>query len=185
MLRDFNLLVTTTRGNEVDACSEIWYLLNEIGDNTAKVDKTGVSGLISAKTIFGPLKTIRKLRDMLRKRPYEFRFSLRIIPIQQVTQTSLTDIKSVIAKLASEIDEKETFRITVEKRFSQIPSKDIIEASAESIERKVNLTKPDKIVLIEVIGGFTGISVIQPSDIISVMKEKFESGSNTHAPDYR
>jgi tRNA acetyltransferase TAN1 len=178
MLRDFNLLVTTTRGNEVDACSEIWYLLNEIGDNTATVDKTGVSGLISAKTVFSPLETIRKLRDMLKERPYEFRFSLRIIPIQKVTQTNLTDIKRVVTELAAEINKEETFRITVEKRFSQMPSQDIIEASAENIERKVNLTRPDKIVLIEIIGGFTGISVIQPSDIISVVKERFESDSN-------
>ena len=178
MLRDFNLLVTTTRGNEVDACSEIWYLLNEIGDNAASVDKTGVSGLISAKTVFSPLETIRKLRNMLKERPYEFRFSLRIIPIQKVTQTNLTDIKRVVTELAAEINKEETFRVTVEKRFSQMPSQDIIEASAENIERKVNLTRPDKIVLIEIIGGFTGISVIQPSDIISVMKERFESDSN-------
>ena len=35
VLKDFNLLVTTARGNEEDACSEIWYLLGEIGDPRA------------------------------------------------------------------------------------------------------------------------------------------------------
>ena len=54
MLRDFNLLVSTTRGNEADVCSEIWYLLSEIGDSSIKVDKTGVSGLIVAKSSFSP-----------------------------------------------------------------------------------------------------------------------------------
>ncbi|MDH5495036.1 MAG: RNA methyltransferase, partial [Candidatus Bathyarchaeota archaeon] len=80
MLRDFNLLVTTTRGNEADVCSEIWYLLGETGDSAAKVDKTGVSGLIAAKTSLQPLEAIEKLRNILKERPYEFRYTLRIIP---------------------------------------------------------------------------------------------------------
>jgi tRNA acetyltransferase TAN1 len=174
MLRDFNLLVTTTRGNEADACSEIWYLLGEIGDKTAKVDKTGVSGLIATKTSFSPLETITKFRDILKERPYEFRFSLRIIPIQKVTRTNLNEIERIVTQLSKDIGENESFRVTVEKRFSHLSSKDVIEAAAANIERKVDLTNPDKIVLIEIVGGFTGISVIKPSDIISTVKEKFE-----------
>jgi len=64
------------------------------------------------------------------------------------------------------------FRVTVEKRFTQLSTKDIVEAAAANIERNVDLNKPDKILLVEVIGGFTGISVIKPEDILSVMKEK-------------
>ncbi len=174
MLRDFNVLVTTTRGNEADACSEIWYLLGEIGDGAARVDKTGVSGLIAAKTSFPPIETVEKLRDILKERPYEFRYSLRIIPIQKITRTDLGEIERVVTELSKVIKENETFRITVEKRFTQVPSKDIIEAAAANIEHKVDLNHPDKIVLIEVIGGFTGISILKPSDIMSVVKEKFE-----------
>jgi tRNA acetyltransferase TAN1 len=175
MLRDFNLLITTTRGNEADVCSEIWYLLGEVGDNAVKVDKTGVSGLIAAKTSFSPLETIEKLRSILKERPFEFRYSLRIIPIQKVTRTDLGEIERIVTQFAEEIKENETFRVTVEKRFTHMSSRDIIEAAAANIERKVNLTNPDKIVLIEVVGGFTGISVLKPSDIMSVVKQKFES----------
>lgn len=175
MLRDFNLLVTTTRGNEEDACSEVWYLLGEIGDTAAKVDKTGVSGLIAVKTSLQPLEAIEKLRAILRERPYEFRYSLRMIPIQEVTRTGLTEIESIATKLSAEIRKNETFRITVEKRFTNMSSKDIIKAAAMNIERKVDLTSPDKIILIEIVGGLTGMSILKPSDIISTMKEKIES----------
>jgi len=174
MLRDFNLLITTTRGNEADACSEIWYLLGEIGDDAAKVDKTGVSGLVAAKTSLSPLDAIEKFRDMLKERPYEFRYSLRIIPILRVTRTDLSEIKCIVTQLSREIRENESFRVTVEKRFSHLSRRNIIEVAAANIERKVDLTNPDKIVLIEVVGGFTGISVIKPFDIISIVKEKFE-----------
>ncbi len=175
MLRDFNLLVTTSRGNEAEACSEIWYLLGELGDKAAKVDKTGVTGLIAAKTSFSPLETMEKLRGMIKERPHEFLHSLRIIPIQQVLRTDLGEIERAATQLASDISEDETFRVTVEKRFTNLAAKDIIEAAAANIERKVDLTNPDKIVLIEVVGGFTGMSILKPSDIISTMKEKLES----------
>ncbi|UCE96305.1 MAG: THUMP domain-containing protein [Candidatus Bathyarchaeota archaeon] len=172
MLRDFNLLISTTRGNEADVCSEVWYLLGEIGDEAANVDKTGVSGLAAAKTSFPPLEALGKLREMLRDRPYDFRYSLRIIPIQEVTQTDLDKIRYIVTQLASEIQHDETFRVTVEKRFTHLSTKDIVEAAAANIDRKVDLTNPDKIILIEVIGGLTGVSVLNPSSIISVVKEK-------------
>ena len=65
MLKDFNLLLTTTRGNEDNACSEIWYLLKEIGDEKAEVDRTGVSGLIAAKTTLDPFEVIVKLLSLI------------------------------------------------------------------------------------------------------------------------
>ncbi len=77
-------------------------------------------------------------------------------------------------QLAAQIRENETFRVTVEKRFTELSSNEIIEAAAANIEREVDLANPDKIVLIEVVGGFTGISVLDPSSIISTTKEKFE-----------
>lgn len=172
MLKDFNLLATTSRGNERDACSELSYLLGEIGDSAPNVEKTGVSGLIAANTAFNPFLVIEKLRKILHERPYEFRYALRIIPIEKVVRTDLGEIQRVAAELSSKIGENETFRVTVEKRFTAMPSRSIIEEVAANIERKVDLSKPDKILLIEVVGGLTGISVIKPDDIISIMKEK-------------
>jgi len=172
MLRDFNLLATTSRGNERDACSELSYLLDEIGDSTPNVEKTGISGLITAKTAINPFEVIEKLRKILHERPYEFRYTLRIIPIEKVVHTDLEKIQRVATELTSKIEENETFRITLEKRFTAMPSRNIIKEVAANIERKVDLSKPDKILLIEVVGGLTGISLIKPDGILSVMKEK-------------
>jgi tRNA acetyltransferase TAN1 len=172
MLREFNLLATTSRGNEDEACSELWYLLGQVGDSAPLVDKTGVAGLIVAKTAFNPFEVIAKFREILRERPYEFRYILRVIPIEKVVRTDLGEIKRVARELSSKIGGDETFRVTVEKRFTETSTKDIIEAAAGEIERGVDLNNPSKIFLIEVIGGLTGISVIKPDDILSVIKEK-------------
>jgi len=172
VLRDFNLLVTTARGNEEDACSEIWYLLGEIGDPAAKVDRTGITGLIAAKTAFDPFEVVEKFRAILKDRPYEFRYSLRIIPVEKVVRTDLGEIQRVATELSSKIGENESFRVTVEKRFTTTSTSEIIEAAAAIIERRVDLNHPDKIVLIEVVGRLTGISVVKPEDVFSIMKEK-------------
>ena len=172
MLRSFNLLATTWRGNEKNACSELWYLLGEIGDSALTVDKTGVAGLIAAKTAFNPFEVIEKFRKILHERPYEFRYTLRIIPIEKVVHTDLGEIQQVATELSSKIGEDKTFRVTVEKRFTETPTQDIIEATAANIERKVDLNNPDKILLIEVIGRLTGVSVIKPEELLAVMKEK-------------
>jgi len=172
MIRDFNLLATTSRGNENDACSELWYLLGQIGDSAPTVEKTGVSGLIAAKTALNHFEVIDKFREILRERPYEFRYTLRIIPVEKVIRTDLGEIQRIAAELGSKISESETFRVTVEKRFTGTSTKDIIEAAAAKIERKVDLDKPDKILQIEVIGGLTGVSIIKPQDVLSITKEK-------------
>jgi len=172
MLSDFNLLATTMRGNERQMCYELAYLLKEIGDAAPEVGKTGIRGVIVGKTVLDPVESIEKLRNILQERPYEFRYALRILPIEEVVRTELDEVKHVAAELAAKIGENETFRVTVEKRFTSIHSQEFIEAAATVIQNKANLETPDKILLIEVLGGVTGMSLIKPTDILAVIKEK-------------
>ena len=173
LLKDFNLLATTSRGNERQMCSELLYLLKEeIGDSGPVVCKTGIRGLVAAKTTFDPFEVIEKFRLILQERPYEFRYALRIIPVERVVRTDLDEVKCVATELAAKIEEDETFRVTVEKRFINFHSRDFIEAAAADIKRKVDLENPDKILLIEVVAGSTGMSLIKPSDVLAVVKEK-------------
>mgnify|MGYP000477654678 CR=1 FL=1 len=109
---------------------------------------------------------------ILQEQPYKFRYSLRIIPVEKVVRTDLDEVKCAAEELSLRIRENETFRVTVEKRFTSIHSRDFIKAAATSINRKVDLENPDKILLIEVVGGLTGLSLIKPSDVLTVVKEK-------------
>ncbi len=175
MLHDFNLLITTTRGNEPHALSETWYLLSQIGDPNPQTDKTKIKGLVTAKTTLQPQEAIEKLRNLLKEYPNEFHFTLRIIPIQKTVQTDLAQIREAAAQLAQQIQPNETFRVTIEKRFTNISTKDIIDAVAADVNRKVNLSNPDKIILVEVVGKHTGISILKPTDVISITREKAQT----------
>ena len=172
MLSDFNLLATTMRGNERQMRHELAYLLKEIGDPVPEVGKTGIRGVIVGKTTLNPVKAIEKFRSILQERHYEFRYALRILPIETVMLTDLDEIKRVATDLAKRLKPKDTFRVTVEKRFTSIHSQDFIEAAATNIKNKADLENPDRILLVEVLGGFTGIALIKPTDVLAVLKEK-------------
>jgi tRNA acetyltransferase TAN1 len=173
MLKDFNLLASTARGNERAMVNEILYLLkDQLGDQEAAAAKTSVRGIIVAKTSLDPYVAVEKLRGLLEAQPYEFRFALRIIPIERVVPTELEEIKQAALQLVARIGADETYRVTVEKRYTELHSADIITAVASDIKNKADLKNPNKILLVEVLGAVTGLSVVKPSEIISVMKEK-------------
>jgi tRNA acetyltransferase TAN1 len=178
VLSDFNILATTSRGNERQMCSELAYLLKEeLGDPEPIIGKTGIRGLIVAKTCLNPCDAIKKFRAILQEHPYKFRYALRILPIKKVVPTGLEEVKHAALELATRLEKNETYRVTVEKRFTNLHSRELIEAAVIGIdttsnERKVNLENPDKILLIEVLGGLTGMALIKPNDILAVLKEK-------------
>lgn len=154
-------------------CNELLFLLKEeLGDAEAQTAKTKIRGLIVAKTTLDPCTVIEKFRAILKERPYEFRYALRILPIERVVPTDLEEIKKATSELAAKINENETFRVTVEKRFTTLHTKDLVEAAVGNIKNKANLENPDKILLVEVLGALTGVSLLKPIDILGVVKEK-------------
>jgi tRNA acetyltransferase TAN1 len=173
LLDDFNLIITTLRGHERQLCSEVYYLLTEeLGAKNLKIEKTGIMGLITAKVSLDPLMVIENLREIIHENPYKVRYALRIIPIQNVIPTDLDEVRKISGILGIQIPKDSDFRVIIEKRYTSIHSKNFIEAAATEIERKVNLENPEYILLIEVLGPLTGVSLIKPDQILSVTKEK-------------
>jgi tRNA acetyltransferase TAN1 len=172
MLQKYNLLISTSRGNERRTCKEMWYLLNELGEKNPEVDVTPAVGLIVAYASIKPLKAISGFREILRNRPWEIRYALRITPIEKTVQANITEIKEITRKLAAKIKYDESYRVTVRKRHSDLKSKEIIEAVASEIPRKVDLKNPSKILLVDILSSIAGISLIEPDSILSIEKEK-------------
>ena len=169
-MRKFNLIVTTPRGQENLAAIELEDLLRSLGDESPQVSLTSVAGLITARTNLDPFEVINKVREIIKEEPWRIGNLMRLIPIEEVVESNLEEISQVVEKLSSKIPEDATFRITIEKRHTSLSSSEIIEMAAKKVNRKVNLKNPDWIILIEVVGAFTGISVIKPDQILSIAK---------------
>ncbi|MHA1649282.1 MAG: THUMP domain-containing protein [Candidatus Helarchaeota archaeon] len=167
MQENFNLLISCPRFHEKDAIAELWYLYSNIGDDEVRSEYSTFPGLIIAKTNIDPIISIQKLKKIIVEDPSLLRFVLKIIPIEIVIETNLEKILEVTNKLKDRINELETFRITVKNRFSPFDSQDLIIKVAEHIDRKVNLTKPDKILMIQILGKITGLALLKPADILT------------------
>ena len=167
-----NLIVTCARNLEGEAEEEIMDILDELGDPDVKISVSNMSGIITIQTKLDPIEVVRKMKEMLLDEPWSIRYCLRIIPIQKIVETNLEKIEECISSISDKIEDNESYRILIEKRNSDISSKEIITNIANQIKNKVSLDFPDKIILIEILGIITGISLIKKSDILSLEKTK-------------
>ena len=167
-----NLIVTCARHFESETEEELRDVLEEFGDADIKVSITNMSGILTAKTKLDPVAVVRKIKEMILDQPWSIRYCLRVIPIQEVIETEIEEIEKSTVKLAGQILDGETYRISVEKRSSNVSSQEIITKIAGKIKNKVSLEFPDKILLIEILGNKTGISVLKKEDVLSVEKTK-------------
>ena len=167
-----NLIVTCARNLEGEAEEEIMDILDELGDPDVKISVSNMSGIITVQTKLDPIEVVRKMKEILLDEPWSIRYCLRVIPIQKIVETNLEKIEECISSISNKIEDNESYRILIEKRNSDISSKEIITNIANQIKNKVSLDFPYKIILIEILGIVTGISLIKKSDILSLEKTK-------------
>ena len=167
-----NLIITCARHLEEDTEEELRDILDELGDSEIEVSISDMSGILTAQTKLDPIEVVKKMKEILLDQPWSIRYCLRIIPIQKVIETKIEVIEMAISNISNQILDGETYRILIEKRNSEISSKEIITKIAHEIKNKVSLDFPDKIILIQILGGMTGISIINEVDILSIEKTK-------------
>jgi len=167
-----NLIVTCARHLEDETEDELIDILDELGDSDVKIAVSSMSGIITVQTKLDPIEVVRKMKEMVLDEPWSIRYCLRIIPIQKTVETKIDEIEKMISSMSEQIEEKESYRILIEKRNSDISSKEIITKIANEIKNKVSLDFPDKVILIEILGIVTGISIVKKSDILSLEKTK-------------
>jgi tRNA acetyltransferase TAN1 len=147
-------------------------LLRELGDKRSRTNYTPVSGLTVAKTDLDPINVIEGLRSLLHAGPWKFRYVLKVKPVRSVVPCSIDEISAAVLAQLRAVKEGETFRISVEKRRNHISSKEIIDAVAAKVPRKVDLQNPRKVIMVEIIGDLAGVSVLHPHNVLGVEKEK-------------
>lgn len=167
-----NLIITCARHLEIETKQELMSILEKIGDSKPSIIITSMSGILTVETTLDPIDIVKKMKEMLLDEPWCVRYCLRVIPIQKVTETKIEDIENGVLDLIKFISDSESYRISIEKRNSNISSQELISRIANKINNKVSLEFPDKIILIEILGNTTGISIVKKTDILSVEKTK-------------
>jgi tRNA acetyltransferase TAN1 len=173
LTKNFNLLISTSRFNETNANAELWFTLLICGDIYPIISKLPFPGLISALTNIESKKVISTIRKTLESDPHFFQYILKIVPIDFVCETTT----QILTKLVHEqyktfISPQDSFKIVLQRRkHEKIDRNSLIEVIANEINNKVDLENPDKIIRIEVLGNYSGVSFLEKKDIIRIINE--------------
>ena len=167
-----NLIITCARSLESETKNEIKKILGDLGDQEPEILNVGMRGILMVNTVIEPSKIIDYVKNKMIEEPWLIRYCLRIIPIQMITETEIDKIKQNVIKLKDTIQKNDSYRITIEKRNTDISSTEIITEIAKIFPNKVSLNQPDWIVLIEILGNDTGISILKDDELFSLDKAK-------------
>lgn len=167
-----NLIVTCARHFEEDTEHELETILNDLGDDNPQIATTEFSGILYVNTKLDPVDVIKKIREKLEDEPWSIRYTMRAIPVGIMVDTDLQKISEAAITQSKKLKASDTYRITIEKRNSEISSGELITQIANKIPNKVSLKEYDWIVLVEILGTVTGVSVLKDSDILSIQREK-------------
>ena len=168
---DFNLLVSCSWGMYGKAKKEIICILQMLGDESSLVKRTIAEGIIGVKTRLNSREAVYGLRKLFDEDPSIFQYALKWVPVDLWTLSDMDSMKEGVRKLRSRIHRGERWRMTVEKRRYSIHHKsDIIRKLADLIGEKVDLENPEKILRVDIIGRYVGMSVLKDTDIFSIAK---------------
>lgn len=150
-------MVTTPVNRQYDAMWEIQWAVEH-----CTVIKTRYKGLF---LIEADEKAAQKIKA------YETTAVHKVIPLDSVVSADLSRIAEQVLTLArTKLNPGESFAVRCNRRGFPTPSMEIereIGAKiVETFENPVDLTNPDKVVLIEIIGKKTGIAILKESDIV-------------------
>ena len=165
MERDANLLVSTSWKTPGRSRREIIARLRGLGDPAPVVSRTQRKGITRVWTALDPREAIRRLRGVHQAAPGAFRHTLKWVPIDMWSAPDVASLRQAVTGLRDRIASNERWRITVERRAEGCPpASEIIAALVDLVDRKVDLSHPDKILLIELFEDRAALAVVAPGD---------------------
>lgn len=168
-----NLIVTYDPNHAGLAEQELKSVFKKIGKDFGLI-KSDVEGLFRLK-VSDPKKTVSELAKLCRSEPSFFNVTYHYTPIDYWCKTSIGEMQRVIKEcLAPGIKQNESWKMGLNKRhYEEYPSTELVIKLTGVIDRQnVDLSHPEKIVQVEVIGNETGLALLKPEEMLNVPKLK-------------
>ncbi len=165
-----DLLVSYPRRFYGPAKREIGRILGRFGDAAPLVEKSGIRGICVVRTRLDNRQVIARCAELYRAEPQSFRFAVKWVPVDWWCEKDLDAMERLVkAQIAPCISAQESWAMKVEKRgWSRYHTAEIIRRLAESIDRRVNLKAPDKLVRVDILGAAVAASVLRQGEIFSI-----------------
>lgn len=166
-----DLLVSYPWHRYYRARREVRRVLRRLGDDAPRMQWTSVEGIAIVHTSLDPRRVVAGCRELLCSGQEMFEYAVKWAPVDHWCDTDLEAIRQVMEQqVVPRIAPTETWALQVNKRRWQLyHTAEIVEALAPLIDRKVDLSSPDRIVRVDVIGDRTAIAVLRPDEIFSAI----------------
>jgi len=160
---------------EEEASDEISKILAVLGDDKSRMEHSRFSGIVMVHTSLDPFQVVNKIKTKILDEPWSVRYCHRFIPIQESTKATQDNTVRIVQNHMHKMQPDDTYRITIEKRGSELSTKELIDSIAETVKNKVSLEKYDWNIIVEILGDIVGVSILKEDDIISTLKVKRDS----------
>jgi tRNA acetyltransferase TAN1 len=157
---------------ENDAMSEFWHvMIKYCSVEPVEVFDLPIRGLFLL-AVKGDIQSItERLKQVIIKEQFSFRACRKFTPLDCLIKSSLEGITEATRPLLAKVPQKVPWRIESSRRHSKIKRSTVIEKIAslpEAPKGKVNLENPKWLIIIEIIGEWTGVGVFPADKILSV-----------------
>jgi protein-L-isoaspartate(D-aspartate) O-methyltransferase len=167
----FNLLVSTLPLAPARARAEIAARLRKLTDAAPEVVHPLARGMVAVKVAMDPREVVQRLRALCARKPGAFRYTVKWVPVDRWARPELPAMREAIAELRHGIGPDETWRMTIERRTdaTRLDPNEVIRSLAELIDARVDLSHPDRIVLVQLFDDRVAFSVVAPREMFSVV----------------
>ena len=150
------------RTQERNSSSEIYYLLTEIvGCTNVSVSPiVSVAGLTLSSFDEDSVEILEKIQKVIEQDNAILQYTLKLVPIQYRTPSSLEKLEEFSSIFAEKIQENDTWRINLRRRHSTLERNNIIKTLASKINKgKVSLKDSKLYIIVEVVGKWTYLAL--------------------------
>lgn len=168
----FNLIVTFDPTHVGTAQNELNEVLKKIGEKP-RIEASEVEGLFKV-AVSDARRVVGRLRELCKADPNLFVATHHYTPVDVWCKSDVAQMQKNIKPLALGIGASEKWKMSLNKRrWDKSGATELIIKLTEVIEREnVDLTSPQKIVQVEVIGKEAGISLLTPKELFDVAEIK-------------
>lgn len=177
-MHPYNLLVTFHGDQRGRAEQEVRERMRDLGVYVERLETCDVDGVFLLQVRGDAKALVVQLKRLCHEDPVDFQYTYHWVPIERWVPTVLTEIREAVAALGNGIGKDETWKMHLHKRHVPEHYDALISYLTDPLDRgKVDLTDPDKVLAVEMLGKSTGLSLLTKHELLDVNKARVEAGA--------
>jgi tRNA acetyltransferase TAN1 len=176
-LERFNLLVTFHPNQAGLAEREVRKRVEDVGGHVEDIERSSIDGVFCVRLAGDAKEIVSSLHSEFQEAPEMLVHTYHWVPIDVWVEANEEVMIDTVKDLAQGIGENEKWMMHVHKRHHPKHSEELMLTLTGPIRKgKVDLKHPEKIIVVEVLGGMAGLSLLAKDQLINVNRLRQEIG---------